>query len=142
MPIGAFMDQPAAGTVRQIRLLLVNHHAIYLDALALFLSDQPDLLVVGTCPDVRRALDWVQETQPHVVVIDPGREAATLAELIGEMRRQRLGLGVVVLQLSAGRISEDLAYAAGGDAFVAKQVATDDLLPAIRRLAPPPGGDP
>jgi DNA-binding NarL/FixJ family response regulator len=55
---------------RPIRVLIVDDHALFAEALAARLSKEPDLVILPVALDVRRAFALVATERPHVIVLD------------------------------------------------------------------------
>jgi DNA-binding NarL/FixJ family response regulator len=53
-----------------IRVLIVDDHTLFAEALAARLSREPDLVILPVAPDVRRALALVTTERPHVLALD------------------------------------------------------------------------
>jgi two-component system, NarL family, response regulator DevR len=127
------MDNSAAE--RPLRLFLVNEHPFFLDAMQRFLAREAWLAVVGVATVSSDWIGAVEAARPDVLVVDPAWQRAQLPELIRQCRGRLPQLGVVVLMLEEGSVTQELAQAAGADAFVAKEHTADDLLAAIRVAA-------
>src|SRR5207244_13442791 len=56
--------------VAAIRVLVVDDHAVFSDALATILRTEPDIEVVGKGGTVREAIDAARARQPDVVLLD------------------------------------------------------------------------
>jgi DNA-binding NarL/FixJ family response regulator len=55
---------------RPIRVLIVDDHALFAEALAARLSKETDLVILPVALDVRRAFALVATERPHVIVLD------------------------------------------------------------------------
>jgi DNA-binding NarL/FixJ family response regulator len=55
---------------RPIRVLIVDDHALFAEALAARLSKEPDLVILPIALDARRAFALVATERPHVIVLD------------------------------------------------------------------------
>ena len=53
-----------------IRVLIVDDHAVFSDALAIILRTEPDMDVVGTGATVQEAINAARALQPDVVLLD------------------------------------------------------------------------
>ena len=64
-----------------VRVLLVDDHEVFVDALALCLGDYPDIVVQGSATGVAQGLRRLRESQCDVVVLDlalAGEDGLTL----------------------------------------------------------------
>jgi DNA-binding NarL/FixJ family response regulator len=119
-----------------IRVVVVDDHEVFLDALALCLREQPDIDVVATATSVRAAQRVVDDTAFDVLLLD--------LDLAGEdgllVARQALSrhpeVAVLVTTGSDGsdqRIVEAVQLGVRG--WMTKTVTASDLLEAIRGVA-------
>jgi two-component system response regulator NreC len=115
-----------------IRLLLVDDHAMVRQGLRLLLGTQADFEIAGEAADARTAVEMAQGLAPDVVLMDinlPGETGIRATQEIA-----RLGLPIRVLGLSA---HEDEAFLremvkAGASGYVLKGATGDELIAAIR----------
>ncbi len=117
-----------------IRVLLVEDHAAFREALAFLLGRESDIEVVaqaGSLAETREALGG----RFDVAVVDLGLPDGDGKELIGELRRA--SPGTLVLVLSATIEPEDLddLRKAGADAVLAKVESPPIIAKEVRRLA-------
>lgn len=120
---------------RMIRILIVDDHALYRVGMRQILEKEDDFEVVGEAEDGRSALEVALDTSPDIVLMDltlpsPGGNEAT-----AKIKRELPAVGVIVL--SASEDEEDLfaSIRSGAAAFILKDVAPDDLVEIIHRVA-------
>ena len=118
-----------------IRILLADDHPIFLNITTRFLEEQEGVVVVGAATGGREALLLAQNLGPEVVLIDLVMPDLSGLETIPRLRSAHPGLGIIALTLLDAGGYRTASLAAGADDFVAKATITDDLLPAIRRVA-------
>jgi DNA-binding NarL/FixJ family response regulator len=85
-------------TTRMARIMLVEDHAAFRQALAALLSQEPDLEVVaqaGSLAQARQMLD----TPLDVAVLDLSLPDGDGRELIGELRHSNAGISILVLSV-------------------------------------------
>lgn len=120
-----------------IRIVLVDDHQIFREALRGLIAREHDLEVVGEAADGQEGLQVVQRLSPDVVVMDVGMrrmggvEAARrmLAEAGSEPPRI-LGLSAVTDRRLIMQMLD-----AGATGYVVKSAGRDELLRAIRAVA-------
>lgn len=119
----------------QLRVVLVDDHAVVRRGLADLLSSAPDLTVVGTAGDGAEAQSVVRDTRPDVVVMDlqmPGTDGV-------EATRQILAADsdVQVLVLTSFSDSERIMAAldAGAVGYLLKDADPDDVIEGVRAVA-------
>ena len=118
-----------------LKVMLVEDHAAFRQALAFVLSRDPDLEVVaqvGSLAETRQALI---DERLDVAVLDLGLPDGDGRELFGELRRSNPGISVVVLSatIEAGRTEELLR--AGADAVLDKVEAYSAIAEEVKRVA-------
>ena len=118
-----------------IRILLVDDHAILRAGLAALLALEADMEVVGEASTGEEAIERVSALQPDVVVMDlamPGIGGLETTRQIAAMEQ-----GTRVLVLTSHAEAEYLlpVLEAGGNGYVQKTNADEDLIEAIRVVA-------
>ncbi len=119
-----------------IRVLLVEDHAAFREALAFLLGGEPDLEVVaqaGSLAEARGTLGGSLD----VAVVDLGLPDGDGGELIGELRRASPGTAVLVLSAAVGPGYSEDARAAGADAVLSKVESPPIIAEEVRSLAGP-----
>jgi DNA-binding NarL/FixJ family response regulator len=124
---------------RKVRVMLVEDHIAFREALAFFLCHKSDLKVVaqaGSLAQAREALlEALVEGRLDVAVVDLGLPDGDGRELFGELRRANPGISVVVLSanIEAGHLDE--VQRAGADAVLDKVESPLIIAEEVRRLA-------
>jgi two-component system response regulator DevR len=129
----------AAGTsTSEIRLVVVDDHAILRQGLRSVLERESDLVVVGEASSEAQAEAVVRAMQPDVVLLDLKLSAGSEFEgltLCAKLSAAHPGIGLLVLTTF---LDEDLvvrAVHAGARGYVVKDVDTTELVRAIRAIA-------
>jgi len=118
--------------VRQIRVLLVDDHALFRAGLASILSSQPDIEVVGEAEDGLDALVKAQELQPDLILMDvtmPGSDGLEATRLI----KQALP-DVKIVMLTVHDEDNKLleAIRSGAAGYLLKSTTSKTLIPMLR----------
>jgi DNA-binding NarL/FixJ family response regulator len=123
----------AANTL--LRLMLVEDHVAFRQALAFLLANEPDLEVVTQAGSLAQAREALLREHPDVAVVDLALPDGDGTELFGELRRSNPDIGVVVLSASveAGKLEEVLK--AGADAVLDKVQSPASIAYEVRRVA-------
>jgi two-component system, NarL family, response regulator DevR len=123
--------------VNEIRVAIIDDHAIVRQGLRAMIDREPDLRVVGEAPSARLATAMLDQACPRVVLLDlklaPGSECDGLS-LCGSITQRYPGCRVLVLTSSADEwlILESIKQGAKG--FVLKDVDLTELIRAIRAV--------
>ena len=118
-----------------LRVMLVEDHAAFRQALAFLLSGEPDLEVVaqaGSLAEAREAL--LDGGRLDVAVLDLALPDGNGGDLISELRRSNPGISVVVLSAAMGPGDLDEAVKAGADAVLDKIESLPTIAHEVRRL--------
>src|SRR5215208_6481520 len=121
---------------RSVRVMLVEDHLAFREALAFLLSHKPDLEVVvqaGSLAEAREAL--LEGPLLDVAVVDLGLPDGDGRDLFAELRRSNPGISVVVLSatIEAGHLDE--LRRAGANAVLDKVESPPIIAEEVRRLA-------
>jgi DNA-binding NarL/FixJ family response regulator len=125
-----------ASMSEQIRVLLVDDHAMFRSGVKAELAAHPDLLVVGEANDPATAAAALRAAQPDVVLLDVHMpDGGGLAVLHGA---QSLGGGSPrFLGLSVSDAAADVIalIRAGARGYVTKSISGGELAESVRRVA-------
>jgi len=116
----------------EIRLLLVDDHEVVRTGLRMLLESQEDIKILAEASTASEALQFAEQYQPDVVVMD-----ITLPDMSGIEATRRLKERQPEIAVVALTIHEDEQYffemlQAGASGYVPKRAAPEDLISAIR----------
>ncbi|MBE1531268.1 response regulator [Actinomadura algeriensis] len=83
--------------MRPIRVLIVDDHTLFAEALAARLGREPDLVILPIAADARRALALTSTERPQVVVLDMTLGAESGLDVLDRLRESHPDVRVVVL---------------------------------------------
>jgi two-component system response regulator NreC len=123
---------------KQIRILLVDDHAMLRAGLRALLEAEPGFLVAGEAGTGEEGVMKAKQLLPDVVVMDLSMPGAGGLEAVREI--SALGKDIRCLVLTMHGEEEHLlpVLEAGGSGYVNKRSADEELIEAIRTVA---GGD-
>jgi DNA-binding NarL/FixJ family response regulator len=121
--------------VEQIKLLLVDDHALFRMGVRGLLEREPDFLIVGEAEDGRGAIEIALETSPDVILMDLTLPAPGGIETTQRIKRELPSVGIIVLAQNEEEDALFDAIKAGAAAFILKDVGPDDLVTIIRRVS-------
>jgi DNA-binding NarL/FixJ family response regulator len=116
------------------KLYLVDDHCIMREGLSALLTAVGHT-VVGESDNPTQALADVSRLNPEVMLLDLHLGGRSGLELLAEMRRRQLPIGVVVLTMSAEPRHVAEALRMGANAYVLKGSASTELMQAISAAA-------
>ncbi len=128
------MRDAAADTTMTIRLLLLDDHELFREALSALLACASDLRVVAETGCARQALARSEALAPDVAVVDISLAGQSGIEAARELRRGRPALQVLMLTMHAHDEHVLRAFAAGATGYVLKNDPGTVIMDAIRTV--------
>ncbi len=115
------------------RVLLVDDHGLFREGLAMIISSQPDMIVVGEASDGLEAVIQAGELKPDLVLMDiqmPGMDG------IEATRRIKKELPSTIIVMLTVRDDEEKLFEAiksGAQGYLLKQMQSPELINMMRR---------
>ncbi len=119
----------------RLRLVLADGRTILRGGVRAMLQGEPDLEVIGEASRVSDAIALARCLQPDVIVTDVFENGGAIAA-IREMRRECVGVRIVMLTGCKDEQCERAAMRAGAHAYVTIDAPIEVLLRAIRAQIP------
>jgi two-component system, NarL family, response regulator FusR len=116
------------------RVFLVDDHPIVRDGLTQMLEGTPDLCVCGAAGGAEEALAALAEPLPDLVVVDIFLERSNGIDLTKTLRDRFPALPILVLSMHDEQVYAERAIRAGANGYVMKQVASRQILDAMRTV--------
>jgi DNA-binding NarL/FixJ family response regulator len=120
---------------KRIRVLVVDRHRMFVEALELLFAAERDLQMAGAAATAQQAIELIGRLDPDVVLMDidtPGTDGVEATRGIHEMSGSP---PVVVMSSLPKPAALAAALEAGACGFVSKTWAADDMIDVIRRAA-------
>lgn len=117
---------------KKIEVLLIDDHKLLREGLRVLLNTEKDIAVIGEAGTTSGALEFLETTQPDVMIVDLGLPDRNGLELISEVRRRKLDIRMIVLSMHSHQEVVRSALDAGCDGYVPKEAAHTKLIEAIR----------
>jgi two-component system NarL family response regulator len=120
--------------MKNVRILLVDDHKMFRDALRSLLEKTPNFKVVGETGKSSEVVGLALETSPHIVCMDIGMPGINGIETTRRLLKACPSAKVIALSTYS-----DLRYVmdmivAGASAYITKVEAADELLRAINAV--------
>ena len=117
---------------------LVEDHPVLRDAYTSLFDASDDLRVVGSASSAAAALADLPALDVDVAIVDVslggGRGTAHGIDLVGELHRRWPGLRMLVVSGHDEGLYAERALSAGARGYLMKHEASENLLPAVRRV--------
>jgi DNA-binding NarL/FixJ family response regulator len=119
----------------RIRLLLVDDHVVFADAVTQVLAREPEIDIVGACSSVEQALDSLPATSPDLVLLDYDLHGRRGTEFVRAAKER--GYSGKVLIVSAGLPDNELlaCFRLGVQGVFLKEQPLSALLGAIQAVS-------
>lgn len=120
---------------REIRLVLVDDHAVVRSGTRELLEREPDLNIVGEAADGEEAVNLAHELQPDVMVMDVRMPKMSGVEATRRIKAECPNVRVLVL---TAHDDDEYVFAllqAGANGYLLKTAEIDELVRAIRTVA-------
>ncbi|MER7541482.1 response regulator [Actinomadura sp.] len=118
-----------------IRVLIVDDHALFAEALAARLGREPDLVILPIAADVRRALALAATERPRVLVLDLMLGAESGLDVLDRVRADHPDVRVVVLTAMSDPDAMVQAVRRGAVGWLEKTESADLVARVIRSAA-------
>jgi len=118
-----------------IRVLLVDDHAVVRSGLGAVVSTADDMVLVGEGGDGEQAVQLCEKLQPDVVVMDllmPRMDGVAATEVI---HKRWPKIKIIALTSFKEKEYVEGALKAGAMSYLLKNISADELLSAIRQAA-------
>ena len=125
----------AAGRSEKTTILLVDDHALFRVGMRNILEKEPGFDIIGEADDTRSAFDLSVQMSPDIILMDLSLPAPGGIETTQRIKRELPSAGIIVLAVNEDEDALFDAIKAGAAAFILKDVAPDDLVAIIRRVA-------
>lgn len=121
--------------MKQIRIVIVDDHALVRDAVRRLLEREEDIDIVGEASDGDAAVALICDAKPDVVVMDIAMKGTTGIEATRRVSLCSPDTRVLAVSMHTGREFISEMFKAGARGYLVKDNALDDVLRAVRVVA-------
>lgn len=118
----------------EIRVLLVDDHAMLRKGIALLLGEEPDITVVGEAGDGEEAIVQVRALQPDVVIMDITMPRLNGIEATRQIVAESPHSKVIALSIHSAKRFVDDMLKAGAAGYLLKESVPEELVRGIRTV--------
>jgi DNA-binding NarL/FixJ family response regulator len=116
------------------RVLIVDDHPIVRQGLTQLIGQEGDLEVCGEADDVTSAFAAIERLAPDIAIVDLMLRGSTGIELIKELKAHHPDLRILVISMHDEAVYAERALRAGAHGYIMKEVATHEVLTALRTV--------
>jgi DNA-binding NarL/FixJ family response regulator len=116
------------------RIVIVDDHALFRNALREFLSQEPDFQIVGEASNMREAIRAIGIFSPHLVLTDLTMPDTHGIEAVTEIKRHFPDVKIVVISLHREHEFRLWCRKAGAADYIVKDAIHDELRDSIRAV--------
>ncbi len=116
------------------RVLLVDDHAMIRQGLSSLLEKQPDIEVVGSVEDGRKAADIARELAPDLVIMDISMPNLNGIDATRKIVEEMGDVKVIALSIHSSRHFVAEMLKAGASGYILKECLFDELVEAIKTV--------
>jgi DNA-binding NarL/FixJ family response regulator len=118
----------------QLRVLIVDDHALFRRGLEIVLEPEPDIVVVGEASDGQEATAKALELMPDVVLMDVRMPRRSGIEAAREIRDTLPHVRILMLTVSEEEADLYDAIKAGASGYLLKEISAEEIAQAIRSV--------
>ena len=118
-----------------LRVLLVDDHSVVRSAIRQVLESEADLTVVGEASDGREGVNLADDLLPDVVLMDISMPKLNGIDAAREIHLRQPTIGIIALTMHDEAAYFHEIVNAGGQGYLLKDSAPDELAEAVRLVA-------
>jgi len=118
-----------------IRILLADDHTVLRQSLAVLIEKESDLKVIGQAADGTQVVDFVDKTQPDLVLMDIAMPNLNGIEAASRIKKKYPEVKVLVLSMHSDERYMIQAFRAGATGYILKDASKEELFNAIRAVS-------
>ena len=120
--------------MKSIRILIVDDHPVVRFGLQEMISQEADMGVCGVAESATEALEVLEKEAPDLVIVDLSLPDRNGLELIKQIQAKGSPPRIIVNSMHSEKLFAQRALKAGAGGYISKEVSTDELLAAIRKV--------
>ena len=118
-----------------IRVLLADDHTMFREGLKQVLAREEDITVAAEAGNGAETLLLLREHQVDVLILDISMPGMSGLDVLGELRREKPALPILVLSMHPEEQYAVRVMRAGASGYLTKESAASELINALHRVA-------
>src|SRR5215470_12321402 len=121
-------------TTTNVRILIVDDHALFRESIARFLNAEPDFEVVADCGTIREALEFISTAHVDLVLLDFDLGQRTGFDFLKEAKRAGFNGKVLIVTAGLSEVEGAELMRQGGAGIFMKHGSAAALAQGIRQV--------
>ncbi|MDD4889689.1 MAG: response regulator transcription factor [Phycisphaerae bacterium] len=127
-------DSTVGPSQAKAKVLVVDDHAVVRQGLTQLINREKDMCVCGDAETAAEALKMMAATHPDVAIVDVSLKEDSGLDLVKDVKIRFPKLPVLVLSMHDETFYAERFLRAGARGYIMKEVATEKVMTAIRRV--------
>src|SRR5437588_1556016 len=128
-------EKPKPATEKPKRIVIVDDHPLFRKGLEQLINSSDNAFTIcGEAGDAAEGMTTIRQLKPELVIVDLSLPGANGIELVKNIRAEFPKLPVLILSMHDESLYALRALRAGGQGYVMKQEATENVITAIREV--------
>ncbi len=118
-----------------VRILILDDHPLCRKGLTQLIHSESSFQVVGEAETVEQGLRRVEETQPHVVIVDLSLRGESGLDFVKAMKNEHPDVKLLILSMHEEIFFAEQSLRAGATGYMTKKESLEHLIPALEHVA-------
>ncbi|MEH6406999.1 MAG: response regulator transcription factor [Leeuwenhoekiella sp.] len=118
-----------------INIVLADDHVLVRDGIKALLEDESDIIVIDEASDGREALDVIERSKPHLLVVDIRMPHLNGIEVVERIKQMYPEIKTLVLSMHDSEEYVLKSIQAGADGYLLKGASKEEFLKAVHTVA-------
>ncbi len=118
-----------------INVVLADDHILVRDGIRALLEDQTGIVVIDEASNGKEAIEIVEKSKPHVLIVDIRMPEMNGIEVVGEINKRFKDVNTLVLSMHDSEEYVVQAIQAGADGYLLKGASKEEFLKALNKVA-------
>jgi len=120
--------------MKKIRILIADDHPIIRTGLKQIISDVEDMVISGEAENASQVFELLQKNDYDMLILDISLPDLSGLEVLSKLKNLRIKIPVLILSALPEDQYAIRVIKAGASGYLNKIVATEQLVPAIRKI--------
>jgi DNA-binding NarL/FixJ family response regulator len=128
------MEMAMDSNKKRYTILLADDHTLIRRGIRNLICNNPALEVIGEVGDGEELLEFLETTQPELLILDISMPKLTGIEAVSRVKKKYPKIKILMLTMHKNKQYFYHAMSAGADGYLMKEDSDEELLLAIKRI--------